>query len=72
MNRPKRQESPGAAMRWVNQITSIGLEMAIPVGGGWWLDSKYGWFPTLTVVGAFFGAYLAIQGFRQLMKDLDQ
>ena len=67
-----RKQSIGTAMRWAHQVTSIGLELAIPVGGGFWLDQKYGTAPWLMILGALIGAYLAFQGFRQLIRDLEK
>lgn len=62
----------GAAYRWVNQITSIGLELAVPFAVGYWLDQKWGYFPALTILGALLGGYLAIRGFIQLVRDLEK
>jgi ATP synthase protein I len=60
------------AMRWVSQVTSLGMELAIPAGAGVWLDSKYGTSPGLTLVGVFFGSYLAFRGLQQLLRDLEK
>ncbi|MDA1162083.1 MAG: AtpZ/AtpI family protein [Planctomycetota bacterium] len=60
------------AMRWVSQVTSIGMELAIPAGVGVWLDSKYGTLPGWTLVGVCFGSYLAFRGLQQLLRDLEK
>ena len=43
------------AMQWVTQITTIGLEMAIPAGLGYWADTRWGTEPWLVSVGAIVG-----------------
>ena len=72
MNGPNRQPQIGTALRWANQVTSIGLELAIPIGGGAWLDQKYGWTPGLTLVGVLIGGWLAYRGLLRLIQDLDK
>lgn len=62
----------GAAMRWATQVTSIGFELAVPAGGGVWLDQKYGTAPWLTILGALIGVFLAFRGFQQLIRDLEK
>ena len=71
MNGPRRSQI-GVAFRWANQVTSIGLELAIPIGGGAWLDQKYGWTPGLTLVGLLVGGWLAYRGLLRLIQDLDK
>jgi F0F1-type ATP synthase assembly protein I len=65
-------QSTGAAMRWAHQVMSIGLEFAVPLGGGVWLDQKYGTSPWLMILGTLIGAFLAFQGFKQLIRDLEK
>lgn len=72
MSGSSNQNPVGAAYRWVNQITSIGLELAVPFAGGYWLDQKLGWSPALTILGAIVGSYLAIRGCIQLVRDLEK
>ena len=62
----------GAAMRSVAQVTSIGMELAVPAGVGAWLDFKYGTMPWLTILGALIGGYLAFRGLMQLLRDLEK
>lgn len=66
------QRATSNAMRWVSQVTSIGMELAIPAGVGVWLDSKYGTLPGWTLVGVCFGSYLAFRGLQQLLRDLEK
>ena len=60
------------AMRWASQVTSLGMELAVPAGVGVWLDSKYGTLPGFTLVGVCFGSYLAYRGLQQLLRDLEK
>ena len=43
------------AMRWVSEITSGGLMLALPSLGGWWLDGRFGTAPWFLVVGGVLG-----------------
>lgn len=65
-------ESIGQAMRRAHQVTSIALELVIPVGIGAWVDHSYGTSPLWTIVGVFIGSGVAILSLRQLIRDLDQ
>lgn len=58
------------ASRWVHQITSIALEMALPAGAGYWLDKKWKCSPYLLLVGAGFGLIAAALSFAQMVKKM--
>ena len=60
------------AMRWASQVTSLGMELAVPAGAGVWMDHKYGTLPGWTLVGVAFGSFLAFRGLQQLLRDLDK
>ena len=49
------------AMQWVQQVTAISLEMALPAGLGYWLDNRWGTSPWLVAVGAVFGFTVAMR-----------
>ena len=57
-----------AASRWVSQITSIALEMALPVGAGYWLDRRWGTSPWFVLVGAALGLFTATASLMQLVN----
>ena len=57
------------AMRWVHQITSIALEMAIPPLVGHWLDERWGTEPWLVIVGALLGFAAAMVQLLALAKQ---
>lgn len=69
---PRQDSEPPmvVASRWVHQITTIALEMALPAGAGFWLDRRWGTSPWLTVLGACFGLFVAGTSFVQLIKRL--
>ena len=48
------------AMRWVQQITSIAVEMALPAFLGHLADQRWGTEPWLVGVGALFGFAVAM------------
>lgn len=56
------------AMQWVQQITSISMEMVLPAGLGYWVDSRWGTSPWLLITGAILGLILAMTHLMQLAK----
>jgi F0F1-type ATP synthase assembly protein I len=55
-------------MYWVQQITSISVEMVLPAGLGIWLDLRWGTGPWLLAVGAVFGFLMAFWHLLALAK----
>jgi len=43
------------AIEWSTRLVTIGLEMAIPPAGGYWLDLRVGTSPVFVVLGAILG-----------------
>lgn len=66
------RKTTASAYRWANQVTSLGIELVIPIAGGWWIDTKYGLSPWLTVCGVLLGAVLGTLGLSKLIRDLDR
>jgi F0F1-type ATP synthase assembly protein I len=58
-----------AAMRWVQQITSIAVEMALPAFLGHLADERWGTEPWLVGVGALFGFAVAMLHLLSLAKQ---
>lgn len=56
------------AMQWVQQITTVALEMALPAGLGYWLDGKWGTAPWLVICGAILGFIVSMSHLMQLAK----
>ncbi len=48
-------------MQWVQQVTAVSLEMAVPAGLGYWLDNRWGTTPWLVVIGAVLGFIVAMR-----------
>lgn len=48
------------AMVLVSTITTVALEMVLPVLAGYWLDQRLGWTPILVIAGAAFGLVLGL------------
>lgn len=42
-------------MMWATQISTLGLEIALPALGGYWLDQSWGTKPWLLIAGAMLG-----------------
>ena len=43
------------AIEWSTRLMTIGLEMALPAAGGYWLDLRVGTLPTFVILGAILG-----------------
>ena len=52
---PDERSPIAIAMEWSARLTTIGLEMAIPAGGGYWLDLRIGTSPVFVILGAMLG-----------------
>ncbi len=68
---PRQDSEPPVvtASRWVSQVTTISLEMALPAGFGYWLDSRWGTKPLLMLVGAGLGLFTAAMSLKQLIQQ---
>jgi F0F1-type ATP synthase assembly protein I len=60
------------AYRTAHEIISAAVAMSVMVGGGYWLDHKFGWTPAMTVCGACLGFVAAGASLRVLLRRLDQ
>jgi F0F1-type ATP synthase assembly protein I len=45
----------GRGMMWASQISTLGLEVALPALGGYWLDQRWGTSPAFVLVGVVIG-----------------
>ena len=43
------------AIEWSTRLMAIGLEMALPAAGGYWLDLRVGTSPLFVILGAILG-----------------
>ena len=60
------------AYRTAHEIISAAMSMVVMVGCGYWLDTKFGWIPVLTICGACLGFIAAGASLRVLLRRLDQ
>jgi len=56
------------ALALVSTVTTIALEMALPVVGGHWLDKRLNWTPAMTIAGAAFGLVLGLWQLIQMTR----
>lgn len=54
---------------WSVRITMIGLEMALPVVGGVWVDIYWKTLPFGTILGLFLGIYIMFCSLMKIVKD---
>ena len=60
------------AYHTAHEILSAAIGLGVLAGGGYWLDSKLGWTPALTICGACLGFVVAGVSLRALLRRLDQ
>ena len=42
-------------IEWASRISTIGMELAVPAGAGYWLDKRWDTQPWLLIAGAVLG-----------------
>ncbi len=72
LRRRRRISSIAQAYRDSHEVMSAALAVAIFAGGGYWLDSKYGYRPFLTICGVLVGCVFAIAALKRLLVRLDK
>ena len=65
---PSRRPPLVVAIEWVQQVTTVALEMALPAALGAWLDQRWGTTPGLVSVGAVLGFIVAMRHLLQLAR----
>lgn len=66
---PRDDSSPiVVAMQWSSRITTISLELIVPVLIGYWLDRLWGSLPLLIIVGVIIGFATATLSLMRLVK----
>jgi len=67
--KPSDERPPMAvAIEWSAQITTIGLEMALPAIGGFFLDRRLGTLPLFLILGAMAGLAISFFHILQIAK----
>ena len=71
VNEDSSDERPpmAVAMEWSARLTVIGLEMALPAAGGYWLDTRWGTPPIFVVAGAVLGLLVSMLHLFQILKS---
>jgi hypothetical protein len=68
---PRDERSPMAVgLEWSTRLITIGLEMAVPIVGGYWLDRGIGTLPLFVCLGALLGVAVAAWQFYRIARDL--
>jgi F0F1-type ATP synthase assembly protein I len=57
-------------MVWASRISSLGLELALPILGGFWLDRQWGTKPWFFLVGALIGISVFGLNVARLSRDV--
>lgn len=74
--RLKQRRADESASRQMYQLSGVGFEFLVAVGGlavlGWWLDKKLGWSPALTIVGVTIGFALGLYRLIKVGKRTQQ
>ncbi len=69
-NPPPDDRSPMAiALEWTARITAIGLEMALPASGGFWLDRRFNTLPICAAIGALLGFAVGFYHLLQIARS---
>jgi F0F1-type ATP synthase assembly protein I len=53
------------ALEWTARVTTVGMEMALPAAGGYWLDRRFNTLPICAAIGALLGFAI---GFYHLLQ----
>ena len=56
---------------WSSHMTTIGLEMALPALGGYWLDRRLGTLPVFLMIGLLLGFVVGMLHLLQLAKSIN-
>lgn len=59
------------AMQWSSRITTISLELVVPLLIGYWLDRRWGTLPLFIIVGVVLGFITATLSLMRLAKPSD-
>jgi ATP synthase protein I len=69
----QRDDRPPLALAyaWSARVTSISLELVVPVLIGYWLDQRWGTLPLLLIVGVILGLVTSTLSLLRLAKHAD-
>ena len=53
---------------WASQISTMGLQVALPALGGYLLDQRWGTSPVLLIIGVFLGFAISLYSIIKLTQ----
>jgi F0F1-type ATP synthase assembly protein I len=59
------------ALEWSARLMTIGLEMALPAAGGYWLDLRTGTSPLFVITGVILGFAVGMWHLLQIARQDD-
>jgi ATP synthase protein I len=68
-NKPDNRSPMAVGFEWSARITTVGLEMALPAWGGYWLDNRFGTSPIATAIGAILGLAVGMLHLLQIARQ---
>ena len=69
-NIPDGRSPIAVAMHWASQVTTISIEMVLPILLGVWADRRLGTKAVFTILGAACGLWLGIWSLLRIAKVL--
>jgi hypothetical protein len=70
-NTPDARSPIAVAVHWASQVTTISIEMVLPILAGAWADTKLGTKFILTLLGAATGLWLGLWSLIRLGKTAE-
>jgi F0F1-type ATP synthase assembly protein I len=71
-NLPDGRSPIAIALHWASQVTTISIEMVLPILLGVWADHQWGTKFAFTVLGAAAGLWLGIWSLMRIAKILSE
>jgi F0F1-type ATP synthase assembly protein I len=67
-NLPDGRSPLAVAMQWASQVTTISVEMVVPILLGVWADRRWGTKAVFTILGAVAGLWLGLWSLLRLAR----
>jgi F0F1-type ATP synthase assembly protein I len=71
-NIPDGRSPIAVAMNWATQVTTISIEMVLPIVLGVWADRRLGTKVVFTILGAIAGLWLGIWSLIRMTRDIEE
>jgi F0F1-type ATP synthase assembly protein I len=69
-NIPDGRSPIAVATHWASQVTTISIEMVLPILLGVWADQKLGTKAVFTILGGIAGLWLGVWSLMRIAKEL--